>query len=90
MEKLLRKTGINQSLRCLLIVASLLFGSSANVWAEDTVVDFSNGLPSGWKNTSGTIAKQNYAETVAEAMADCYCKLAQQFKVRLMKQRSKA
>ena len=62
MEKLLRKTGINQSLRCLLIVASLLFGSSANVWAEDTVVDFSNGLPSGWKNTSGTIAKQNYAD----------------------------
>lgn len=62
MEKLLRKTGINQSLRCLLIVAFLLFGSSANVWAEDTVVDFSNGLPSGWKNTSGTIAKQNYAD----------------------------
>lgn len=61
MEKLLRKTGINQSLRLLLIVASLVFGSSANVWAEDTVVDFSAGLPSDWENTSGTIAKQNYA-----------------------------
>lgn len=61
MEKLLRKTGINQSLRLLLIVASFVFGSSANVWAEDTVVDFSNGLPSGWKKTSGTIAKQDYA-----------------------------
>lgn len=62
MEKILRKTGINQSLRLLLIIASFVFGSSANVWAEDTVVDFSNGLPSGWKKTSGTIAKQNYAD----------------------------
>ena len=62
MEKLLRKTGINQSLRLLLIVASLVFGSSANVWAEDTVVDFSAGLPSDWENTSGSIAKQNYAD----------------------------
>lgn len=62
MEKLLRKTGINQSLRLLLIIASFVFGSSANVWAEDTVVDFSNGLPSGWKKTSGTIANQNYAD----------------------------
>lgn len=62
MEKLLRKTGINQSLRLLLIVASFVFGSSANVWAEDTIVDFSAGLPSDWENTSGTIAKQNYAD----------------------------
>lgn len=61
MEKLLRKTGINQSLRLLLIIASFVFGSSANVWAEDTVVDFSAGLPSDWENTSGTIAKQSYA-----------------------------
>ena len=63
MEKLFCKTGINQSLRLLLIIASLVFGSSANVWAEDTVVDFSTGLPSDWKNTSGTIAKQSYANT---------------------------
>lgn len=61
MEKILRKTGINQSLRLLLIIASFVFGSSANVWAEDTVVDFSAGLPSDWENTSGTIAKQSYA-----------------------------
>lgn len=32
MEKLLRKTGINQSLRLLLIIASLVFGSSA--WGQ--------------------------------------------------------
>ena len=61
MEKLLRKTGINQSLRLLLIIASLVFGSSANVWAEDTVVDFSAGLPSDWTKTAGTVQKQNYA-----------------------------
>ena len=63
MEKLLRKTGITISLRCLLIVASLVFGSSANVWAEDTVVDFSNGLPSGWKKTSGTVSNLAYQDT---------------------------
>ena len=40
MEKLLRKTGINQSLRLLLIIASLVFGSSANVWAEDLTTTF--------------------------------------------------
>ena len=39
MEKLLRKTGINQSLRLLLIVASLLFGSSA--WGQKTTTIFS-------------------------------------------------
>ena len=63
MEKLLRKTGINQSLRLLLIIASFVFGSSANVWAEDTVVDFSNGLPSGWKKTSGTVSNLAYQGT---------------------------
>ena len=60
MEKLLRKTGINQSLRLLLIIASFVFGSSANVWAEDTVVDFSAGLPSGWTKTAGTTANTSY------------------------------
>ena len=39
MEKLLRKTGINQSLRLLLIVASLVFGSSA--WGQKTTTIFS-------------------------------------------------
>ena len=58
MEKLLRKTGINQSLRLLLIIASFVFGSSANVWAEDTVVDFSAGLPNDWTKTAGTVQKQ--------------------------------
>ena len=60
MEKLLRKTGINQSLRLLLIIASFVFGSSANVWAADTVVDFSAGLPSGWTKTAGTTANVSY------------------------------
>ena len=60
MEKLLRKTGINQSLRLLLIIASFVFGSSARVWAEDTVVDFSAGLPSGWTKTAGTTANTSY------------------------------
>lgn len=63
MEKLLRKTGITISLRCLLIVASLVFGSSANVWAEDTVVDFSAGLPNDWTKTAGTTANQSYQGT---------------------------
>lgn len=40
MEKLFCKTGITISLRCLLIVASLVFGSSANVWAEDLTTTF--------------------------------------------------
>ena len=39
MEKLLRKTGINQSLRLLLIIASLVFGSSA--WGQTTTTIFS-------------------------------------------------
>lgn len=39
MEKLLRKTGITISLRCLLIVASLVFGSSA--WGQKTTTIFS-------------------------------------------------
>ena len=39
MEKLLRKTGINQSLRLLLIIASFIFGSSA--WGQTTTTIFS-------------------------------------------------
>ena len=41
MEKLLRKTGITISLRCLLIVASLVFGSSAWGQTETTKTIFS-------------------------------------------------
>lgn len=39
MEKLLRKTGINQSLGLLLIIASFVFGSSA--WGQETTTIFS-------------------------------------------------
>lgn len=61
MEKLLRKTGITISLRCLLIVASLVFGSSA--WGQTTTTIFSEtfdkcsstgGNDGAW---SGDIAK---------------------------------
>ena len=58
MEKLLRKTGINQSLRLLLIVASLVFGSSANVWAEDLTTTFD------WAgSTTATGGKADYVVT---------------------------
>ena len=68
MEKLLRKTGITISLRCLLIVASFVFGSSANLWAEDTVVDFSAGLPSGWSKTAGNTANVSYGSPSFECL----------------------
>ena len=60
MEKLLRKTGINQSLRLLLIVASLVFGSSA--WGQTTTTIFSEtfdkcngtgGNDGKWKGING-------------------------------------
>ena len=63
MEKLLRKTGINQSLRLLLIVASLVFGSSA--WGQETTTIFSEtfdkcngtgGNDRQWNNISTTPA----------------------------------
>ncbi|MCI5647052.1 MAG: hypothetical protein MR299_05270 [Bacteroidales bacterium] len=63
MEKLLRKTGINQSLRLLLIVASLVFGSSA--WGQTTTTIFSEtfdkcngtgGNDRQWNNISTTPA----------------------------------
>lgn len=58
MEKLLRKTGINQSLRLLLIIASLVFGSSANVWAEDLTTTFD------WAgSTTATGGKADYVVT---------------------------
>ena len=58
MEKILRKTGINQSLRLLLIVASFVFGSSANVWAEDLTVTFN------WAGSkTATAGKTDYVVT---------------------------
>lgn len=63
MEKILRKTGINQSLRLLLIVASLVFGSSA--WGQTTTTIFSEtfdkcngkgGNDNTWKGITTTPA----------------------------------
>ena len=53
MEKLLRKTGINQSLRLLLIIASLVFGSSA--WGQTTTTIFSETFD----NFAGTGGNDN-------------------------------
>lgn len=64
MEKLLRKTGINQSLRLLLIVASFVFGSSA--WGQETTTIFSetfdkcNGTGGNDGQWSGDIAKVTF------------------------------
>ena len=60
MEKLLRKTGINQSLRLLLIIASFVFGSSA--WGQTTTTIFSetfdkfDGTGGNDESWSGSIA----------------------------------
>ena len=63
MEKLLRKTGINQSLRLLLIIASFVFGSSA--WGQTTTTIFSEtfdkcngkgGNDNTWKGITTTPA----------------------------------
>lgn len=64
MEKLLRKTGINQSLRLLLIIASFVFGSSA--WGQTTTTIFSetfdkcNGTGGNDDQWSGDIAKATF------------------------------
>lgn len=64
MEKLLRKTGITISLRCLLIVASLVFGSSA--WGQETTTIFSEtfdqckGTGGNDGTWSGDIAKVTF------------------------------
>ena len=64
MEKLLRKTGINQSLRLLLIIASFVFGSSA--WGQETTTIFSetfdkcNGTGGNDGQWSGDIAKVTF------------------------------
>lgn len=68
MEKLLRKTGITISLRCLLIVASLVFGSSA--WGQTTTIfeetfdqcngtGGNDGLWSGNGVAAGTLVSDN-------------------------------
>ena len=63
MEKLLRKTGINQSLRLLLIVASLVFGSSA--WGQKTTTIFSETFDQckGTGGNDGTWSGQNIASS---------------------------
>lgn len=64
MEKLLRKTGINQSLRLLLIIASFVFGSSA--WGQKTTTIFSEtfdqckGTGGNDGQWSGDIAKVTF------------------------------
>ena len=64
MEKLLRKTGINQSLRLLLIIASLVFGSCA--WGQETTTIFSetfdkcDGTGGNDGQWSGDIAKVTF------------------------------
>ena len=65
MEKLFCKTGINQSLRLLLIIASLVFGSSA--WGQETTTIFSEtfdqctGTGGNDNKWSGDIAKDTFA-----------------------------
>ena len=66
MEKLLRKTGINQSLRLLLIIASFVFGSSAWGQTETTKTIFSetfdkcDGTGGNDGKWSGDIAKVTF------------------------------
>lgn len=82
MEKLLRKTGINQSLRLLLIVASLVFGSSA--WGQKTTTIFSEtfdqckgtgGNDGTWKEISTTpaISADNTGWTNANSYGASKC-----------------
>ena len=82
MEKLLRKTGINQSLRLLLIVASLVFGSSA--WGQETTTIFSEtfdkcngtgGNDGTWKGISGGSAidadNAGWTNVIGYAASNC-------------------
>lgn len=84
MEKLLRKTGINQSLRCLLIVASLLFGSSAWGQTKTTKTIFSEtfakcdgtgGNDGTWKGISGGSAidadNTGWTNVIGYAASNC-------------------
>lgn len=77
MEKLLRKTGINQSLRLLLIIASFVFGSSA--WGQinltetielTTFTSFSGG--SGYHDVSDYTVKDSNGNSYSGfAVTDC-------------------
>ena len=84
MEKILRKTGINQSLRCLLIVASLLFGSSAWGQTKTTKTIFSEtfakcdgtgGNDGTWKGISGGSAidadNTGWTNVIGYAASNC-------------------
>ena len=82
MEKLLRKTGINQSLRLLLIIASFVFGSSA--WGQTTTTIFSEtfdkcngtgGNDNTWKEISTTpaISADNTGWTNANSYGASKC-----------------
>ena len=82
MEKLLRKTGINQSLRLLLIIASFVFGSSA--WGQETTTIFSEtfdkcngtgGNDGTWKGISGGSAidadNTGWTNVIGYAASNC-------------------
>ena len=82
MEKLLRKTGINQSLRLLLIIASFVFGSSA--WGQKTTKIFSEtfdqctgtgGNDGTWKGISGGSAidadNTGWTNVIGYAASNC-------------------
>lgn len=82
MEKLLRKTGITISLRCLLIVASLVFGSSA--WGQETTTIFSEtfdkcsgtgGNDGKWNNISqgATLTTDNTGWTFVQGNGALEC-----------------
>lgn len=82
MEKLFCKTGITISLRCLLIVASLVFGSS--VWGQETTTIFSEtfdkcngtgGNDGTWKGISGGSAidadNTGWTNVIGYAASNC-------------------
>ena len=76
MEKLLRKTGINQSLRLLLIVASFVFGSSAwgqiNLTETIELTTFSSFSGTGYKTVSDYTVKDSKGNAYSGfAVTDC-------------------
>lgn len=76
MEKLLRKTGINQSLRLLLIIASFIFGSSAwgqiNLTETIELTTFSSFSGTGYKTVSDYTVKDSKGNAYSGfAVTDC-------------------
>ena len=65
MEKLLRKTGINQSLRLLLIIASLVFGSSA--WGQTEITWNSDKDWTGIGTTNISYTSGDYTISASKA-----------------------